>query len=72
VDPSRDDTVLVDLDDQIPRRRIGLVRHRDRYQTPAAKAFIELAREMAVSFAEQMGEWWVARNHAGRSASTGS
>ena len=56
MDPSRDDTVLVDLDDQIPRRRIGLVRHRDRYQTPTAKAFIELAREMAVSFAEQMGE----------------
>jgi DNA-binding transcriptional LysR family regulator len=56
VDPSRDDTVLVDLDDQIPRRRIGLVRHRDRYQTPAAKAFIELTRDMAVSFAEQMGE----------------
>jgi len=55
IDPSRDDTVIVDLADQIPRRRIGLVWHRDRYQTPAAKAFIELAREMAVSFAEQMG-----------------
>src|SRR6266545_4101590 len=48
IDRSRDDTVIVDLADQIPRRRIGLVWHRDRYQTPAAKAFIELAREMAV------------------------
>ena len=51
IDRSRDDIVLIDLADEIPRRRIGLVRHRDRYQTPAAAAFVRLAREMAADLA---------------------
>jgi len=51
IDRSRDDIVLIDLADEIPRRRIGLVRHRDRYQTPAATAFVRLAREMAADLA---------------------
>ena len=55
IDRSRDDIVLVGVADMIPRRRIGLVWHRDRYQTPAAKAFIQLARERAASLAEEMG-----------------
>lgn len=55
VDRSRDDTVLLDLADLIPNRRIGLVWHRDRYQTPAAKAFVELARSSATQMAEEMG-----------------
>jgi DNA-binding transcriptional LysR family regulator len=54
IDRSRDDTVLIDLADQIPRRRIGLVRHRDRYQTPAATAFIGLARKAAADLAGRM------------------
>ncbi len=55
IDRSRGDIVLVDVADMIPRRRIGLVWHRDRHQTPAAKAFIQLARERAASLAEEMG-----------------
>jgi DNA-binding transcriptional LysR family regulator len=51
IDRSRDDIVLIELADEIPRRRIGLVRHRDRYQTPAAAAFVRLAREMAADLA---------------------
>ena len=47
VDRHRDDIVLVDLRDRIPARRIGLVWHRDRYQSPAATAFMELAGELA-------------------------
>ncbi len=54
IDRSRDDIVLIDLADEIPRRRIGLVRHRDRYQTPAATAFIRLAREIAADVADRM------------------
>jgi DNA-binding transcriptional LysR family regulator len=54
IDRSRDDIILIDLADEIPRRRIGLVRHRDRYQTPAATAFIRLARETAADLAERI------------------
>jgi len=56
IDRSRTDIVVLDLAELIPRRRIGLVWHRDRYQTPAAKAFIELARGTAAGLAEQMDE----------------
>lgn len=54
IDRSRDDIVLIDLADEIPRRRIGLVRHTDRYQTPAATAFIQMAHETAADLAERM------------------
>jgi len=53
IDRSRNDIVLLNLD-EIPRRRIGLVRHRDRYQTPAAAAFVRLARETAADLAERV------------------
>jgi DNA-binding transcriptional LysR family regulator len=45
VDRSRDDTVILDASRLIPNRRIGIVRHRDRYRSPAALAFVELARD---------------------------
>jgi DNA-binding transcriptional LysR family regulator len=49
VDRSRPDTVVLDLAEVIPNRRIGLIWHRDRFQTPAAQAFVELARTLAAS-----------------------
>jgi len=55
IDRHRDDIVLVDVGDRIPRRRIGLVWHRDRYRSPAAEAFIEMAGEMASQSVGQMG-----------------
>lgn len=54
IDRSRDDIVLIDLADEIPRRRIGLVRHTDRYQTPAATAFIQMAHQTAADLSERM------------------
>ncbi len=54
IDRSRQDTPLVDLSSLIPPRRIGLVWHADRYRTPAAQAFIDLAREFARDLAEQI------------------
>lgn len=53
VDQRREDCVIVDLADLIPRRRIGLVWHRDRYQTPAAQGFVQLAGDIAARLAEQ-------------------
>ena len=54
IERSRDDVVLVDLEDEIPRRRIGLVRHPDRYQTPAATAYMQLARQTAADLADRI------------------
>jgi DNA-binding transcriptional LysR family regulator len=54
VDRSRGDTVALDLADLIPNRRIGLVWHRDRFQTSAAQAFIGLARKLAEGLATQL------------------
>jgi DNA-binding transcriptional LysR family regulator len=53
IDWARDDVVAIPLADWIPNRRIGLVWHRDRYQSPAAKAFTELAVEITSQLAEQ-------------------
>ena len=56
VDPSRDDTVLADLAGQIPRRRIGFGVAPRPVPDARGKGLVELAREMAVSFAEHMRE----------------
>jgi molybdate transport repressor ModE-like protein len=39
-------TVSIPLDGIVPPRRIGLVWHADRYRSPAARGFAELAREV--------------------------
>ena len=43
IDLNRPDTVVLDLHDQLPPRRVGLLWHRDRYRTPPAESFIEVA-----------------------------
>jgi DNA-binding transcriptional LysR family regulator len=43
VEPDVEHTVVVDVADAMPPRRIALVWHRDRYRSPAAHAFIEAA-----------------------------
>lgn len=52
-DPNDRATVAVPLDGVVPPRRIGLVWHADRYRPPAAKAFVELSRDV---FAELSGD----------------
>jgi DNA-binding transcriptional LysR family regulator len=54
IDRHRDDIVLIDLADRIPNRRIGLAWHRDRYRSPAATAFIELAHDAASRLAGEI------------------
>jgi DNA-binding transcriptional LysR family regulator len=49
VDRDREDTVALALGGEVPPRRTGLVRHRDRHVTPAAQAFAALAREAAAT-----------------------
>jgi molybdate transport repressor ModE-like protein len=44
VDPNDQTTVAVEL--HIPPRRIAVAWHRDRYHAPAARAFVETAREV--------------------------
>lgn len=41
----------IPLDDVVPPRPIGIVWHRDRYRSPAARAFVETAREVCEKFA---------------------
>ncbi len=44
LDEDKDDIRAIELTSRVEPRRIGLVRHRDRYQTPAAQAFVDTAR----------------------------
>jgi DNA-binding transcriptional LysR family regulator len=37
---------VIDMSDRLPPRLIGVAWHRDRYRTPAARAFVELAHEL--------------------------
>ena len=37
---------VIDMSDRLPPRLIGIGWHRDRYRTPAARAFVETAREV--------------------------
>jgi DNA-binding transcriptional LysR family regulator len=44
VDPSDDRVVALELGPRVPPRVIALAWHRDRYRSPAAEAFVELAQ----------------------------
>ncbi|MDQ2743948.1 MAG: LysR family transcriptional regulator [Chloroflexota bacterium] len=41
--------VVLDLEDDIPPRHIALVWHRDRYRSPAARAFVEAAQTVCAN-----------------------
>jgi DNA-binding transcriptional LysR family regulator len=46
VEPADDGVVRIDLDGRVPPRLIALVWHRDRYRSPAARAFVDTALEV--------------------------
>lgn len=55
VDTGHEGTAVLGLAD-VPPRRIGIAWHRDRYRSPAARAFVELARDVCARVeAEQSG-----------------
>jgi len=51
VDPNDERVVAVELGPKVPPRQIGLAWHRDRYRSPAAVAFVDLARELCAELA---------------------
>ena len=46
VDRNDERVAVLDLDPEIPHRRIALAWHRDRHRSPAARAFADIAREV--------------------------
>jgi DNA-binding transcriptional LysR family regulator len=46
VDPTDESIEVIDLGERVPPRLIGIAWHRDRKRTPAAQAFVELARRL--------------------------
>jgi len=45
--PTDDSVEVIELGDLVPPRLIGIAWHRDRYRTPAARAFVETARDVS-------------------------
>jgi DNA-binding transcriptional LysR family regulator len=45
---------IVDMADRLPPRVIGIAWHRDRYRTPAARAFVDTAREVCAGQGAQL------------------
>ncbi len=45
VDPNDESVRITDLGPRLPHRQIGIARHKDRYHSPAAKAFLATALE---------------------------
>jgi DNA-binding transcriptional LysR family regulator len=44
------------LEPPMPRRRIAVVWHRDRHRSPAARAFVDIAREVSVEVEQELQE----------------
>jgi DNA-binding transcriptional LysR family regulator len=50
VDPHDEQTVVLELDSKVPQRLIGVAWHRDRYRSPASRAFVDVALEVCAAF----------------------
>jgi molybdate transport repressor ModE-like protein len=53
-DPRDERVRVLELDPEIPPRRISLAWHRDRHRSPAARAFADVAREVCAEVAESL------------------
>jgi DNA-binding transcriptional LysR family regulator len=45
---------VLDLDPEIPQRRISLAWHRDRHRSPAARAFVDVAAAVCAELAAKL------------------
>ncbi|HWH05421.1 MAG TPA: LysR family transcriptional regulator [Gaiellaceae bacterium] len=54
VDAHDDRVAVLDVEPEIPARRIALAWHRDRHRSPAARAFLDLARAVGVEVGEDL------------------
>src|SRR6185436_19513696 len=53
-DPKDERVRVLELDPEIPPRRIALAWHRDRHRSPAARAFAEVAAEVCADVAASL------------------
>ncbi len=56
VQPGDGRVKVLRLEPPVPRRRIAVVWHRDRHRSPAARAFVDIAREVAVEVERELAE----------------
>lgn len=56
VQPGDERVKVLRLEPPVPRRRIAVVWHRDRHRSPAARAFVEIAREVSVEVERELVE----------------
>lgn len=56
VQPGDERVQVLGLEPPVPRRRIAVVWHRDRHRSPAARAFVEIAREVSVEVERELVE----------------
>lgn len=56
VTPGDERVKLLRLEPAITPRVIGVVWHRDRHRSPAARAFVEIAAEVSADVERQLGE----------------
>ena len=54
--PGDDRVKALRLVPKVPRRRVAVVWHRDRHRSPAARAFIEIARDVSADVERQLDE----------------
>lgn len=54
VDPNDEAVRITDLGPKVARRMIGITRHRDRYHSPASRAFVATALEVGAETAAQL------------------
>src|SRR5919198_3882044 len=52
--PTDGSVEVIDMGDLLPPRLIGIAWHRDRYRTPAARAFVETAQELCASQPDEL------------------
>lgn len=56
IEPNDSSIAVIDLDERLPVRRIGIAWHRDRYRSPAMCAFIEAAQTLCRELEDDYGE----------------
>jgi DNA-binding transcriptional LysR family regulator len=54
--PGDDKVKLLRIEPEVPRRVIAVVWHRDRHRSPAARAFVEIAREVSAAVERDLVE----------------
>jgi len=70
VNPLNTSVVPLPLDTSVPPRTIALVWHRDRYRSPAAEAFVELALELGADYEQRWDVATPTGQPSGSAAST--